>query len=381
MLARLQYLGELWPHNYFIDLSYPNNIRTCFYMLSSMGRSKEELSIGTFCHESGHMLCRWPDLYDYGNRDGDFEKSAGLGYYCLMSAGNHNDNGRTPSPVCAYLRSLVGWCDRVVLLNNPGQYQADHGDYGTLMLFETGKLNEYFLVENRSQVDLDASIPASGLAVFHCDTLGSNEWQGGTATKHYQCGLLQADGSLDLETNRSMGDEMDLFGQFEGTALSHDTRPSSNRWDGSDSGLRISKISAPGKVMTFVVGQLQTSFVVKSASTPAAMLDNNTQGLSDIIQIDQEGIAKRLRVNLNIRHGNIANLLIELLSPGGKRAILHNRTGIGKKDLVRTYDSKSSASLAAFIGQPLQGRWILRVRDTAGRDIGKLIEWGLEATC
>ncbi len=101
-------------------------MKTFFYMLSSMGRSKDDLSIGTFCHESGHMLCRWPDLYDYGSRDGDFEKSAGLGYYCLMSAGNHNDNGRTPSPVCAYLRNLVGWCDKAVRLNKGGQYQADH---------------------------------------------------------------------------------------------------------------------------------------------------------------------------------------------------------------------------------------------------------------
>jgi len=93
------------------------------------------------------------------------------------------------------------------------------------MIYETGKINEYFLVENRSQIGLDASIPASGLAVYHCDTLGSNEWQGGTASKHYQCGLLQADGRLDLETNRSMGDEGDLFSRVQGIALSHATRP------------------------------------------------------------------------------------------------------------------------------------------------------------
>ncbi|MEI8004283.1 MAG: M6 family metalloprotease domain-containing protein, partial [Methanothrix sp.] len=171
--GQTQYSGELWPHNYSIDLQYKNML-TKLYMLSSMGRSKEDLSIGTFCHESGHMLCRWPDLYDYGNRDGDFEKSAGLGYYCLMSAGNHNDNGRTPAPVCAFLRNLVGWCDKTVRLNQPGRYQADHGDYAAVMIYETGKINEYFLVENRSRIDLDASLPASGLAVYHCDTLGSN---------------------------------------------------------------------------------------------------------------------------------------------------------------------------------------------------------------
>jgi len=51
--GQTQYLGELWPHNHFIDLRY-SGMKTCFYMLSSMGRSKEDLSIGTFCHESGH---------------------------------------------------------------------------------------------------------------------------------------------------------------------------------------------------------------------------------------------------------------------------------------------------------------------------------------
>jgi M6 family metalloprotease-like protein len=379
--GQTQYLGELWPHNYFIELKY-NDIKTYFYMLSSMGRSKEELSIGTFCHESGHMLCRWPDLYDYGSRDGDFEKSAGLGYYCLMSAGNHNDGGRTPSPVCAYLRNLVGWCDKVVRLNNPSQYQADHGDYGTVMIYETGKLNEYFLVENRSQIDLDAFIPSSGLAIYHCDNLGSNEWQGGTASKHYQCGLLQADGSLDLETNRSMGDENDLFGSIEGKALSHDTRPASILWDGSDSGLMISNISSPGKVIAFVVGQAQTDLVVTGSSTPDATIpDNNSRGLRDAIEIDQDGKVKRLRVYVDVTHSNIANLRVELLSPYGKWAILHNRTGIGKKGIEKTYDSKFMATMTSFIGRPLKGKWILRIRDLAGRDVGKLNEWSLEATC
>ncbi len=378
--GQTQYLGELWPHNYFLELSY-KDMKTYFYMLSSMGRSKEELSIGTFCHESGHMLCRWPDLYDYGNRDGDFEKSAGLGSYCLMSSGNHNDSGRTPSPVCAYLRNLVGWCDKVVRLNKPGAYQNDHGDYGTVMIYETGKINEYFLVENRTRMDLDASIPSSGLAIFHCDTLGSNEWQGGSASKHYQCGLLQADGSLDLETNRSMGNETDLFGKIEGTALSHATRPATVLWDGSDSGLEISNISAPGKVMTFMVGRVETEHVAKASSlSKAAIPDMNVQGLRDTVQIDQDGIVKRLQVNIDISHSNISNLRVEINSPGGKRAVLHNRTGLGQKNLVKTYDTKSTASLMAFIGQPMRGKWTLTVRDLAGREKGMLNKWGLEVT-
>ncbi len=378
--GQTQYLGELWPHNHIIDLKY-KNMKTYFYMLSSMGRSKEDLSIGTFCHESGHMICRWPDLYDYGNRDGDFEKSAGLGYFCLMSAGNHNDDGRTPAPVCVFLRNLVGWCDKTVRLNQPGQYQADHGDYGTAMIYETGKINEYFLVENRSGIDLDASIPAGGLAVYHCDTLGSNEWQGGSATKHYQCGLLQADGSLDLETNRSMGDEKDLFGRMMGIALSHNTRPTSVLWDGSDSGLMISNIGEPGRVITFVIGQEKTDHVAKGSTLSGEIIpDNSPPGLVNAISLDLDGKVKRLVVEVDISHNNISNLRVELTSPGGKRAILHNRTGIGKKDLLKSYDSQSKASLVAFLGQSLKGKWILRIRDLASRDTGKLNKWSLEVT-
>ncbi len=104
------------------------NLQTHFYMLTSMGRRAVDLSIGTFCHESGHLLCRFPDLYDYGRRDGDDIKSRGIGRYCLMGGGNHLNNGRTPSPVCAYLRDLVGWADNEVLLDGPGQHMANHAE-------------------------------------------------------------------------------------------------------------------------------------------------------------------------------------------------------------------------------------------------------------
>lgn len=250
--GQTEYRGELWPHNYYLELRR-GCMKTWFYMLSSIGRRKEDLSIGTFCHENGHMLCRWPDIYDYGTRDGDSEKSSGLGDYCLMSAGNHNDNGRTPSPVCAYLRYLVDWCDNEVCLDKPGEYKAEHGNYNTALIFKSRNPNEFFLIENRSQLGLDKDIPSSGLAIYHCDILGSNEWQGGTPTNHYQCGLLQADGHLDLETNRNRGNETDLFTETAATAISHSTLPSSNLWDGSESGLIISNISAAGQTITFQV--------------------------------------------------------------------------------------------------------------------------------
>jgi M6 family metalloprotease-like protein len=245
------YQGWLWPHNHVLDWE-SNGFKSNFYQITSLGLDAEWLSIGTFCHESGHMLCRFPDLYDYGKRDGDFERSAGLGRYCLMSSGNHLDGGKTPSPVSGYLRDLAGWCKRI-RVNSPKQYKAEHDNYSTVHVYETDSLNEYFLLENRSNLNLDAHLPSSGLAVYHCDTLGSNEWQGGTFNEHYQCGLLQADGHLDLERNMNNGDRDDLYKKVEGLALSHATSPASNLWDGSESGLTIKNVSGDGDTMTFEV--------------------------------------------------------------------------------------------------------------------------------
>ncbi|MFC6697599.1 hypothetical protein [Nocardioides daphniae] len=35
-----------------------NGVSTELYVVTSMGRRTEDLSIGTFCHETGHLLFR-----------------------------------------------------------------------------------------------------------------------------------------------------------------------------------------------------------------------------------------------------------------------------------------------------------------------------------
>lgn len=246
------YEGWLWPHNFTLDWSH-GGYKTNFYQISPLGLNPSQLRIGTFCHESAHMLCRVPDLYDYGRRDEDTEKSAGLGSYCLMSSGNHLGDGRVPAPISAYLRYLCGWVKQEVSLNTPGTYTIVQGDYGTFHVYRTGKESEYFLVENRSRKDLDQYLPSSGLAIYHCDTLGSNEWQGNTADRHYQCGLLQADARSSLELNENSGDEGDLYRAAAGDVLTDDTSPGTRLWSGENSGLRIKDISVDGPTMSFTV--------------------------------------------------------------------------------------------------------------------------------
>lgn len=374
------YQGELWPHNYFIDLRF-GAMRTNLYLLTSLGRNPNELTIGTFCHENGHLLCRFPDMYDYGERDGDDKDSAGIGYYCLMGAGNHLGNGLSPAPVSAYLRDLAGWCNNVVDLNTPSTYQALSGDYGTVMKYRlNNKPNEYFIIENKSRIGLDRACPSSGLVIYHCDIFGSNEFQQGTATKHYQCAVLQADGRRDLENNQNQGDGSDLFASLSGIVVSDISSPNSREWDGRESGLVISDISAPGQTISFTVGQthsLTPQTIEKEVSPEELIPDAQPAGIASVINVDVSGIVQKLKVKVQISHTFIGDLMLELFSPSGRRALLHSREGGSADNLIVSYDSERLGELSNLVGQPTKGNWILRVSDRAGQDTGRLHKWSL----
>jgi M6 family metalloprotease-like protein len=378
--GQTQYLGELWPHNFFIDLRF-GAIRTNLYLLTSLGRTATDLSIGTFCHENGHLLCRFPDMYDYAERDGDNVRSAGIGDYCLMGSGNHLDFGRSPSPVCAYLRDLAGWCDNVIDLNMGGVFEARHGDYGSVMKYRTSKPNEYFAVENRSKIGLDRALPSSGLAVYHCDILGSNELQEGTATRHYQCSLLQADGHRDLENNVNRGDGGDLFSNAVGLALSSESSPHTREWDGRDSGMVLSEIGQPDDTMLLTAGQVAKPVTTGGEQTPMlAIPDDDAVGVSSAITIAESGIVKHIKLRLEITHTYVGDLRVELRSPTGRRAVVHGQVGGSADDLTATYDSASPGVLSAMVGQPMQGEWVLHVVDRVAADVGVLRRWQIELT-
>lgn len=377
--GRTEYRGDLWPHNWVHRATF-DGVRTELYTVTSMGRTTADLSIGTFCHESGHLLCRWPDLYDYGliEREGDDFTSAGIGSFCVMGAGNHLDSGRTPAPVSMYLRDLVGWCGETVDLSAGGQFAARHGDYDTALRYPTTHTNEYFLVENRFRDGFDAHLPASGLAVYHCDTRGSNEFQQGTRDKHYQCALLQADGHLDLEQNVNQGDGGDLYGGIAGTAVSHSSKPASLKWDGSESGMTLSSISDPGPVIRFTVGETPgpQGEVLTGESVPAASIpDNRPTGVTDAITLSGAGTVQRIELTADITHTYVGDLRVVLLSPTGRRAVLHNRTGGREDDLHLSLSSGPGSPLAPMIGQPITGEWSLRVTDNAQVDTGTLDRW------
>jgi M6 family metalloprotease-like protein len=224
----------LWPHASALQTTVtlaPGKVAHD-YQITALG---DQLDLGTYCHENGHMLCDFPDLYDY---DSD---SAGVGFFCLMCGGNNADQ-KNPVQIGAYLKYRAGWAGLVKNLTAGLAATASAADNQFFLLRNSS--TEYYIVENRVQAGRDAALPDAGLAVWHVDELGNNRYQQGTPTKHYECALIQADGRMDLEGNVNQGDSGDLFsgGKFTG-----------KWWNNASIGISIINISAAGPSMTFTV--------------------------------------------------------------------------------------------------------------------------------
>ena len=233
----------LWPHAGWIDFC-ADGVCTERYQITDMGSS---LELGTFCHENGHMLMGWPDLYDY---DGD---SAGVGRFCLMC---YSGPGSNPVEPCAYMKVRAGWADVTVPAAPETGLVVPVAGNVVYRFNRAGHSNEYYLIENRQRSGRDASLPDDGLAIWHIDTDGDNSDQQQMPNKHYLVTLVQADGDWDLENNRNAGDNTDLYAAPTYTTCTPETYPNTDWWDGTESGFCFMDVSSSGSVMTFDYGDL-----------------------------------------------------------------------------------------------------------------------------
>jgi M6 family metalloprotease-like protein len=246
----------LWPH---MSTLWPqfcsNGVCTNTYQITNMGT---QMSIGTFVHESGHLIMEWPDLYDY---DGSSEGS--LGNFCVMGYGGIGQQSKfRPTPPNGFFRYLAGW-DTAVELNPAinrsapaGRLSHTSGSHALYRWSNPANLNEAFYVEAIHKSDQNLYQPDEGLGIFHVDPSGSNttEWKPYVQMEH-------ADGRRDPEYRVNGGDATDLYDGVATREFS-DTLPNalttrgtnSKWWSGFASGLRVANISTPAKTVSFDVG-------------------------------------------------------------------------------------------------------------------------------
>ena len=251
----------LWPHASTLSWqSVKTGIGTAGYQISNMDNY---LQLGTFCHENGHMLCGFPDVYDY---DGD--SSGGAGAFDLMDLGCFGVNPCAPD---GYLRYKAGWGSAEALglgVNASKTLTAENGGLlaNQFFIFSNPDAQEFFLIENIYKNGHNSNLQTGGIAVWHVDELGGHNNQNYThqgAHSNYSIALIQADNQRHFERNFNVADQQDLF--YSGNAASgyinefsdsSDSGPYDNNahwWSGTNSGLKLSGFSSQGNTMSFIV--------------------------------------------------------------------------------------------------------------------------------
>ncbi|MEP6764772.1 MAG: M6 family metalloprotease domain-containing protein [Gemmatimonadaceae bacterium] len=203
----------------------------------------EDAKIGVCCHELGHLLFGFPDLYDTDN------SSEGIGNWCLMAAGSWGGGGDKPVHPSAWCKANQGWATVDNRTTNGSLSMPDvKTSHIVYRLWKDGTpSSEYFLVENRQRTGFDVSLPAPGLLIWHIDeSIGGN-----TNESHYKVALMQSDGHRDLELNHNRGDTGDPYpGSANNTAFTASSTPNSNAYSGASTCVAVTGISASGPVMT-----------------------------------------------------------------------------------------------------------------------------------
>ncbi|KAH3731982.1 M6 family metalloprotease domain protein [Pelomyxa schiedti] len=191
-----RYRQGLWPCAISLDPPVPLNYGSAKdYNVCNMGYA---LSLGCFCHENGHMLCDFPDLYFLQS------PSKGVGKFCLMSSFSDT----CPAQVCTHLKLLVGWEESLDIMSNyEMEYSLSERQFACIENpnFPEG---EYFILENRQRVGPDRDLPGSGLLVWLIKR-GIDNQDGDP--KAWGCRLIQADNRDDLETGRAPSGASDMF--------------------------------------------------------------------------------------------------------------------------------------------------------------------------
>lgn len=207
-------------------------------------------TIGTTCHEFGHVL-GLPDLYDYSGR------SLGLGWWCLMSEGAHLGDGSKPPHLSAWCKMQLGWVNPVIVgspetlriepvIKEPVVYKIWEDGYG---------LSRFFLLENRQkELGFDSLLPGSGLLIYHVDEnrrFGKYLFGWGALNSDFEHKLVdleEADHKRDLDYSISMGDAGDPFPGSSGNQRFNDnTNPSSRDYSGNATGVAIEDIVVAGR--------------------------------------------------------------------------------------------------------------------------------------
>lgn len=308
------------------------------------------LPIGTIAHETGHAF-GLPDLYDTGN------STEGIGEWGLMGSGNYS-TPHSPSRFEAWSLAELGWVTVAPLATTRTVRTGPVTVSDTVFYVALPGTDEYFLIENRQDLESDAaqmdpSLPASpsfgprrkmpGLLVWHIDQ-GQIDAQGFRGNNRVNVGpvhgvaLVQADGRNDLRSPGAFnrGDDGDVYpGALDNRRLSMHAVPALRDNQGAFTGFRIDSIHqvAPrgDMVFRFIAGPA-TVITAEPAAGATVRVDNVVVPRWEDVLLPGEEVAVSTDA-LQVITGNLSRFTFQRWSNGQPRD--HVFTSTGSPETVR----------------------------------------------
>ncbi len=137
-----------------------------------------------------------------------------------------------------------------------------------------------------------------------------------------------------------------------------------------------------GEGSTSRLATLEVGRVNYSSSGPAVAIPDRGVGVSGVL-VNENWCVGDVNVSVDLAHGYVGDLIVDLTSPAGTTVRLKNRSGGDQVNFVGTFDQDSAiipdgpGSLDDFDGSAASGVWLLRVTDNATGQAGVINGWTL----
>jgi subtilisin family serine protease len=241
----------------------------------------------------------------------------------------------------------------------------------------------------------EVNVQLPGWGVFSADLLGSAGYEvgdfvstfGGTSSA---CPVVAGVAALILSANP------DLTAQEVKRLLQETADKIVDRDPDPQLGMRLGTYDTNGHSQWFGYGKVNAFKAVQAAKLKiaqgsqsgirrlhgrndnrVAIPDNNPQGITSPIRVNDSAAAREIQITVNIEHAFLGDIEVKAIAPTGQTILLQNRTLGSRTGLKETYSVETTPALKQLLNQPVAGIWQLQVVDYAPMDTGTLLSWEL----
>ncbi len=217
-------------------------------------------TIGIICHETGHLLGA-PDYYQVGQERAD-RTLKGTGVWDLQADGGWGGDpkGSQPAHPNPYTKIYTyGWAEAIDLDADQEVILAPSTtSKNAFYRIKTNNENEFFLLENRQKIGFDASLPGSGLLIYHAKDVKTSFAEDNNATHPQKLYVVSANATTPIPTEDPISyGEVNAatcpWSEATQTTFSEATTPAARAWDGTSTKAMLTNIrqNLEDKTMTF----------------------------------------------------------------------------------------------------------------------------------